>query len=154
MVVRSVVVRVVVVGGSRCGRCRWMVKSVESSNSMVWPLRGSSSRHKLCLGGERGGAGARSRDHHEEVSRWGRMDVAVRKTWRAGRLGSMTSQLGVTGDVAWRSRGDGEVGEDDGLDGGEDLEKLEKRRRARGIRWGPVKAPALDRGCLGETLAL
>jgi len=38
----------------------------------------------------------------------------------------MTSQLGVTGDVAWRSRGDGEVGEDDGLDGGEDLEKLEK----------------------------
>ena len=60
----------------------------------------------------------------------------------------MTSQLGVTGDVAWRSRGDGEVGEDDGLDGGEDLEKLEKWRRARGIRWGPVKAPAPDRGCL------
>ena len=25
---------------------------------------------KWCLGGERGGAGARSRDHHEEVSRW------------------------------------------------------------------------------------
>ena len=77
--------------------------------------------------------------------------------WRSrlGRLGGrrgwgacMTSQLGVTGDVAWRSRGDGEVGEDDGLDGGEDLEKLEKWRRARGIRWGPVKAPAPDRGCL------
>lgn len=79
---------------------------------------------KWCLGGERGGAGAGSRDHHEEGSRWGRMEVTVRKTWRAGRLGSMTSQLGVTGDVAWRSRGDGEVGEDDGLDGGEDLEKL------------------------------
>jgi len=72
LVVRLVVVRLVVVGGGEVGGGEVGGGEVGGELELdgLAPSRQLLPR-KWCLGGERGGAGARSRDHHEEVSRWG-----------------------------------------------------------------------------------